>query len=79
MRGRLLHENVDRAHYETREGVRVEYAMPLWSDRLGLIGKGDAVEFHGAVPYPVEHKQGRRRASAAVACSSATRRCAWRK
>ena len=32
------------------------YALPLWSDRLGLIGKADVVEFHGLAPYPVEYK-----------------------
>ena len=35
--------------------------MPLWSDRLGLVGKADVVEFHGETPYPVEYKAGTRR------------------
>jgi CRISPR-associated exonuclease Cas4 len=40
----------------------VERALPLWSDRLGLIGKADLVEFHpdGTV-FPVEFKHGRKR------------------
>ncbi len=66
LRGRLLHRKVDRPDHEQRDGVRVEYALPLWSDRLGLLGKADAVEFHGSTPYPVEYKVGRRRASGAV-------------
>ncbi|MBI5041589.1 MAG: CRISPR-associated protein Cas4 [Gammaproteobacteria bacterium] len=43
-------------------GVKVERALPLWSDRLGLIGKADLVEFHpdGSI-YPVEFKHGRKR------------------
>jgi CRISPR-associated exonuclease Cas4 len=61
LRGRFLHQKVDQEDQETREGVRIEYALPLWSDRLGLIGKADRVEFHGATPYPVEYKLGRRR------------------
>ena len=46
----------------SRPGVRVERALPLWSDRLGLIGKADLVEFHpdGSV-FPVEFKHGPRR------------------
>jgi len=46
---------------EFQEGVRVERALPLWSKRLGLIGKADVVEFHGATPFPVEYKHGSKR------------------
>jgi CRISPR-associated exonuclease Cas4 len=66
LRGQRLHRKVDQPDHEQREGVRVEYALPLWSDRLGLVGKADAVEFHGNMPYPVEYKVGRRRSSGAV-------------
>lgn len=62
-RGNAEHERVDRvAHETTRSGTRVEYALPVWSDRLGLIGKCDVVEFwpDGAV-YPVEYKHGPKR------------------
>ena len=63
MRGNAEHERVDRATHETlRSGARVEYALPVWSDRLGLIGKCDVVEFwpDGTV-YPVEYKHGPKR------------------
>ena len=63
-RGSAEHARVDRAaHTTTREGARIEYALPIWSDRLGLIGKCDVVEFwpDGAI-YPVEFKHGPRRA-----------------
>lgn len=61
-----LHQRVDEAGVEEREGVRVERALPLFCDRLGLTGRGDIVEFHrGAdgreTPYPVEYKRGPRR------------------
>src|SRR3989337_2212506 len=46
---------------EVQDGVRVERALPLWSKRLGLVGKADVVEFHGETPYPVEYKHGPRR------------------
>ncbi|MBM4152385.1 MAG: CRISPR-associated protein Cas4 [Kiritimatiellaceae bacterium] len=45
--GRAQHDRVDRPEAETRDGVRTEYAVLLRSLRLGLIGKADAVEFHG--------------------------------
>jgi CRISPR-associated exonuclease Cas4 len=61
-RGQAVHRLVDMPGYEMQAGVKVERALPLWSDRLGLIGKADLVEFHpdGRV-FPVEFKHGRRR------------------
>lgn len=61
MRGQAVHKRVDEPESEIVEGVRVERAVPLWSKRLGLIGKADVVEFHGETPYPVEYKHGPRR------------------
>jgi CRISPR-associated exonuclease Cas4 len=52
---------VDVPEAEVRDGVRVERALPIWSDRLGLVGKADVVEYHGDTPYPVEYKHGNRR------------------
>src|SRR5436309_2363667 len=46
LRGRMLHEKVDVPDEETAEGVRICRGVPLWSDRLGLVGKADVVEFH---------------------------------
>lgn len=60
-RGNRHHEHVDTVHYEQRPGVRMEYALPLWSDTLGLSGRGDMVEFDAeGTPCPVEHKVGRK-------------------
>jgi len=59
MRGRLDHERVEEAGPTTEGGMRVERSLPIWSARLGLIGKADVVEFHGDGPYPVEYKHGR--------------------
>lgn len=61
LRGRAVHERVDEPVGEFQEDVRVERALPLWSKRLGLIGKADVVEFHGVTPYPVEYKHGSKR------------------
>jgi CRISPR-associated exonuclease Cas4 len=62
-RGNAEHERVDQSGYvTTREGARAEYALPVWSERLGLIGKCDVVEFwpDGNI-YPVEYKHGERK------------------
>lgn len=61
-RGQAVHHLVDTPGYEIKSGVRVERALPLWSDLLGLIGKADLVEFHpdGRI-YPVEFKHGAKR------------------
>lgn len=61
MRGRSLHERVDEPVGEFQEGVRIERALPLWSLRLGLMGKADVVEFRKGTVVPVEYKSGRLR------------------
>jgi CRISPR-associated exonuclease Cas4 len=58
LRGNRAHRAADDASTEQRRGVRMVRAMPLWSGRLGLTGRADIVEFHGATPYPVEYKSG---------------------
>lgn len=65
MRGNAVHKRVDEPGMESFEGERTEYALPVWSERLGLIGKCDAVEFYpdGRI-YPVEYKHGKKRAKA---------------
>ena len=61
-RGNAVHERVDEPGVELREGVRVERALPVWSERLGLIGKCDLVEFEtDGTPYPIEYKHGPKR------------------
>lgn len=61
-RGNAEHEKVDGVHYETRDGRRSATALPVWSDRVGLIGKCDAVEFLAdGTPYPIEYKHGPKR------------------
>jgi CRISPR-associated exonuclease Cas4 len=61
-RGNAVHALVDLAGYELRAGVRMERALPLVCERLGLIGKADMVEFlPDGTPYPVEYKHGPRR------------------
>ena len=61
-KGRREHDRVDVPEYELKAGMRIERALPVWSETLGLTGKCDAVEFHadGSV-YPVEYKHGPRK------------------
>lgn len=61
-RGIDEHDRADQTfHVCDAEGVRLEYALPVWSRRLGLSGRCDVVEFHpdGTV-YPVEYKHGKK-------------------
>lgn len=67
-RGQAVHARVDQPGVELRPGLRVERALPVWSERLGLIGKADVVEFlPDGTAYPVEYKHGSRNKKAAVA------------
>jgi CRISPR-associated exonuclease Cas4 len=63
--GQLAHEAVDTPGYEHRAGWELLRALPLWSDTLGLSGKGDLVEVRReadsgriAEARPVEYKKG---------------------
>ena len=68
LRGQAVHAKVDKPGVETAKGVRVERALPLWHDALGLLGKSDVVEFlPGGIPYPVEYKHGSRHKAAEIA------------
>lgn len=61
LRGQRAHRRVDSGEISVEKGVRVMRALPLYSKRLGLVGKADVVEFlPDGTPYPVEYKQGKR-------------------
>lgn len=67
-RGQALHKRVDDPGFEVRDGLRIERALPLFSDTLGLVGKADVVEFlPDGTPYPVEYKHGSRNKRADIA------------
>lgn len=61
LRGNRVHKRAHSETVQTEDGVRVTRGVPLWSDRLGLVGKSDIIEWHGETPYPVEYKAGKRR------------------
>jgi CRISPR-associated exonuclease Cas4 len=58
--GRHLHEKVHSGSSETAGDVRIARSLWLKSNRLGMVGQGDVVEFHidGTVT-PVEYKRGK--------------------
>lgn len=63
LRGQRVHEQVDKPDTHCEAGIRIEQALPLFCDRLGLVGKADIVEFlPDGTPRPVEYKHGPRRA-----------------
>ncbi len=60
--GDAVHERVDEPGLERREGMRIERALPVWSEQFGLIGKCDIVEFNrDGIAYPLEYKHGTKR------------------
>lgn len=68
LRGQAVHRTVDEPGVEVRAGLRIERALPLWSDAIGLIGKADVVEFEpDGTPFPVEYKHGSRHKAADIA------------
>ncbi len=72
--GRILHERTDSGQSETRGDLHIARSLRLRSQRLGLTGIADVVEFHRSAadngialtgvaghwrPFPVEYKRGR--------------------
>ena len=52
--GTQAHARVDQVGGRDRS---LRFAVPLWSDRLGLIGRGDVIQLEPQV-MPIEHKVG---------------------
>lgn len=68
LRGQAVHTRADQPGVEIRAGLHIERALPVFNDRLGLIGKADVVEFlPDGTPYPVEYKHGTRNKKASIA------------
>jgi len=64
--GRLMHQRSDKPLSEKRRGVHTATALVLGSEKLGLVGVADVVEFHDVGdqrrPFPIEYKRGRPKA-----------------
>ncbi|MCL7419492.1 MAG: CRISPR-associated protein Cas4 [Methylobacter sp.] len=64
LRGRRVHEKVDTAGSHLEDGIRIETALPLVSEQLGLSGIADLVEvLPDGMLRPIEYKHGRRKES----------------
>jgi CRISPR-associated exonuclease Cas4 len=61
IKGMQVHESVDSGFSSSIRGMRAVRAIPLWSEKYGLRGKADLVEFRGKQPCPVEYKLGSKR------------------
>ncbi len=83
LRGQAVHQQVDQPGVETRAGVRVERALPVWSDRLGLIGKAESSSRPTGRPILSNTSTAaaakRPGSPPATICNSPRRRCAWKK
>lgn len=59
LRGQRVHERVHSPETDWIAEGRVERALPIWSERLGLIGKADLIVIlPDGTPHPVEYKAG---------------------
>ena len=65
VRGERAHKRVDSGEHRRERGRIVLRAIPLWSERLGLTGRADAVEVEDGRVRPVEYKAGVRHGIAA--------------
>jgi len=45
LRGSIAHTRVDLPEDIDEHGVHIEKALPIWSEKYGLYGKADAIEF----------------------------------
>jgi CRISPR-associated exonuclease Cas4 len=61
--GQVLHLSTHEASARRARGVRRVTGVPLASNRLGIAGVADLVEFRvesaGEIPFPVEYKRGK--------------------
>ena len=77
VRGDLAHAAVDRIGAGSdRHRQRVWRSLPVWSQRLGVHGVCDVVQFGPDGPLPVEHKSGAYRKGGRLICRWPRRSCA---
>lgn len=62
--GQVLHQRVNQPDQQKRGAIRVVQALRLSSEKLGIEGVADVVEFHKQddgreQPFPIEYKRGK--------------------
>lgn len=65
--GQVMHKHAHDGKDESRPGVRIVRGLKIGSEKWGLSGVCDVVEFHGRKPHysqiiPIEYKRGRPKA-----------------
>ncbi len=58
--GNIVHEKVDDSN-NYRSNKKCENSVPVWSDKLGIYGVVDILEYEGDKLYPVEYKRGKKK------------------
>jgi CRISPR-associated exonuclease Cas4 len=58
--GKVMHERADSGESLKKGKIRTVRTLPIFSQRLGLSGQADVVEFHAdGTVFPVEYKRGK--------------------
>lgn len=65
IRGQRRHRRADSGALSRGRGTTTLRSIPLWSERLGLTGRADAIEVVDGGLVPVEYKSGSRHGDAA--------------
>ncbi len=61
IQGNIVHKRVDNEKNYYNKGKKVENSLPIWSEKYGLYGAADTVEFEGDKIIPVEFKSGKKK------------------
>jgi len=61
IQGNIVHKRVDNEKNYYNKDKKVENSLPLWSEKYGLYGVADTVEFEGDRIIPVEFKSGKKK------------------
>lgn len=61
LKGNYVHKRVDNETNYYNNNIDCENSLPIWSDKFGIYGVIDVVEFHDGVPFPVEFKSGKKK------------------
>ena len=54
--GNFVHERIDNKKNYSKD---CENSLPVWSDKLGIYGIADIIEFNKVNPKPIEYKRGK--------------------
>ena len=61
IQGNIVHKRVDNEKNYYNKDKKVENSLPLWSEKYGLYGVADTVEFEDDEIIPVEFKSGKKK------------------